>query len=56
MTGVFRLDCVVSDTEDVHFSYLIRSALVNDKRAIGSHKVLEAIMKYSQQVGQWWPI
>ena len=41
------IDYVVSDTEDVYFSYLIRSALVNDEMAIGPHKVLEAIKKYS---------
>jgi hypothetical protein len=37
------IDFVVSDDANVYYSYLIRSALVNDKMVIGPHKVLEAI-------------
>lgn len=37
------IDFVVSDDANVYYSYLIRSALVNDILVIGPHKVLEAI-------------
>ena len=41
------IDFVVSDTDDVYFTYLIRSAVVNDEMAVGPHKVLEAIQRHS---------
>ena len=41
------IDFVVSDTDDVYFTYLIRSAVVYDEMVIGPHKVLEAIQKHS---------
>lgn len=37
------IDFVVSEEKDVYYSYLIRSALVNDKPVVGPHKVLLAI-------------
>ena len=40
------IDFVVSDNEDIYYSYLIRSALINDKLVIGPHNVLESILKY----------
>ena len=41
------IDFVVSDTDDVYFTYLIRSAIVNDEMVVGPHKVLEAIQRHS---------
>lgn len=41
------IDFVVSDTDDVYFTYLIRSAIVNDEMVVGPHKVLEAIKKHT---------
>jgi hypothetical protein len=41
------IDFVVSDTDDIYYTYLIRSALVNEEMGIGPHKVLEAIQKHS---------
>lgn len=41
------MDLVISDKEDIYFTYLIRSALVNEEMVIGPHKVLEAVKKYS---------
>jgi hypothetical protein len=41
------IDFVVSDTDDIYYTYLIRSALVNEEMVIGPHKVLEAIQKHS---------
>ena len=41
------IDIVVSDTDDVYFTYLIRSAIVNDEMVVGPHKVLEAIQRNS---------
>lgn len=40
------LDFVVSDEEDVYYSYLIRSALINNNLVIGPHNVLENIIMY----------
>ena len=39
------LDFVVSDNENIYYSYLIRSALINDELVIGPHNVLESILK-----------
>lgn len=41
------IDFVVSDTDDVYYTYLIRSAIVNNEMVIGPHKVLEAIRRHS---------
>ncbi len=41
------IDFVLSNTDDVYFTYLIRSALVDGKIVVGPHKVLEAIKKCS---------
>lgn len=40
------IDFVVSDSEDIYYSYLIRSALINDKLVIGPHNVLESILNH----------
>ena len=40
------IDFVVSDTDDVYFTYLIRSAIVNDEMVVGPHKVLMAIQRH----------
>lgn len=37
------VDFVISDNDDVYYSYLIRSAVVNDKLIVGPHNVLQAI-------------
>ena len=37
------VDFVISDDEEVYHSYLIRSALVNEKLIVGPHNVLQAI-------------
>lgn len=41
------IDFVLSDTDDIYFTYLIRSAVVNDEMVVGPHKVLEAIQKHT---------
>ena len=41
------IDFVVSDSDNVYHTYLIRSALVNNEMVVGPHKVLEAIGKQS---------
>ena len=41
------IDFVMSDSDDVYFTYLIRSAIVNNEMVVGPHKVLEAIKKHS---------
>lgn len=38
------IDLVVSGTENVYYTFLIRSALINGKPIIGPHKVLMEIM------------
>ena len=40
------IDFVVSDTDDVYFTYLIRSAIVNGEMVVGPHKVLKAIQRH----------
>jgi len=40
------LDFVISDNEDVYYSYLIRSALVENNLVIGPHNVLESIISH----------
>ena len=37
------VDFVMSDNEEVYYSYLIRGAVVNDKLIVGPHNVLQAI-------------
>lgn len=37
------IDFVVSDDNGIYYSYLIRSAVINDKMIVGPHKVLKAI-------------
>lgn len=37
------LDFVVSNDENTYYSYLIRSATINNRSIVGPHKVLEAI-------------
>lgn len=39
------IDFVISDDENTYYSYLIRSAIVNNELIIGPHKVLETIKK-----------
>lgn len=41
------IDFVMSETDNIYYTYLIRSAVVNDKMIVGPHNVLEAIKKYS---------
>lgn len=41
------VDFVMSDTDDIYYTYLIRSAIVNDEMVVGPHKVLEAIKQSS---------
>ena len=41
------IDFVESDTADVYYTYLIRSAIVNGEIVVGPHKVLEAIQTHS---------
>ena len=38
------IDFVVSGTKDVYYTYLIRSAIINEKLIVGPHKVLMEIM------------
>lgn len=40
------VDFVVSDEDNVYYSYLIRCAVVNGELVVGPHKVLEAIKKH----------
>ncbi len=38
------LDFVISDNDDIYYSYLIRSAVVGDSPVVGPNKVLNSIM------------
>lgn len=40
------LDFVVSDDENTYYSYLIRSAMIDDSLVIGPHNVLESILEH----------
>ena len=40
------LDFVVSDNEHIYYSYLIRSAIIDDELVIGPNKVLECIINH----------
>ena len=40
------LDFVVSDDENIYYSYLIRSAMIDDRPVIGPHNVLESVLKH----------
>lgn len=46
------IDFVVSDKNDVYFSFLIRSAIINDDMVVGPHKVLETIQRRSNLIYQ----
>ncbi len=40
------IDFVVSDSDDIYYTYLIRSAIIKDEMVVGPHKVLEAIHRH----------
>ena len=37
---------LLSDDENIYYSYLIRSAMIHDSLVIGPHNVLESILKH----------